>query len=648
VAILGTLLLLALVGGTAGMAYLWRHAEAQRERAEENFQRAEENFKRAEENSQRAEENFQTAFQFVEDYYSIQGKEQSRLPDQLRPVGEDLLERAIRHFTSLRERRPGDPMVLDRLAQAYIILGQNARENARATEALRQAIEAYQELAQGTTNTLSYRLRLAHAWEWHSNKSGDTEGTRIALEIREQLAKEYPDDPRVLSSLALSLFNHGFNESRMGRSAEALGLLSRARALREQIDSIQPEGAGNLLELSRIHELTGQIQISANEARRPEGLRSYERAYEIAERVVTNDPKDEAARVRLVQVAARAAVHAQGLAATSAWGRKAAEQYEELRRVRLRRSSALADDSAGLARVYYNMGEDLAKATEEEAWHHTLPLLVAGTMGTAGLPSGPGPLAAAAALFPGRTAALCEAESRRLLPKALALAEELLGSFSEDQQLRYIVATATADLAQLAEPAGATSETAPLYRQAATLLEQVVKATPGYDAACSELGQVWEILGNYDAGLERHQEAEQAFRRAIAHQQAALDKDPQYWQLLGQHYQSLAQNLRAQGRIGEADVAAAKDAGHWPKDPEQLFAGAREVAGGIASMSHWQLHPSPALLAERDRLADRAMAILRRAVANGFKDHKKLAEEEQLVFLRSRPDFQELLKALTR
>jgi hypothetical protein len=50
-----------------------------------------------------------------------------------------------------------------------------------------------------------------------------------------------------------------------------------------------------------------------------------------------------------------------------------------------------------------------------------------------------------------------------------------------------------------------------------------------------------------------------------------------------------------------------------------------------------------AIGSERDAYAVRAMATLRRAVAEGFRDLNTLRKDEDLDPLRSRPDFQALL-----
>jgi hypothetical protein len=57
---------------------------------------------------------------------------------------------------------------------------------------------------------------------------------------------------------------------------------------------------------------------------------------------------------------------------------------------------------------------------------------------------------------------------------------------------------------------------------------------------------------------------------------------------------------------------------------------------------------TPVELAERRRYADRALAVLRQAVALGLKDAQAVRRDPDMAPLRGRPDFERLVAELAK
>ncbi len=73
---------------------------------------------------------------------------------------------------------------------------------------------------------------------------------------------------------------------------------------------------------------------------------------------------------------------------------------------------------------------------------------------------------------------------------------------------------------------------------------------------------------------------------------------------------------------------------------------ARELALTADVVGRGQAELSPAQAAQRHRHADEALATLRQAVRQGYRDAERLRRDRALAALRGRADFQELLADL--
>src|SRR5262249_53573590 len=146
----------------------------------------------------------------------------------------------------------------------------------------------------------------------------------------------------------------------------------------------------------------------------------------------------------------------------------------------------------------------------------------------------------------------------------------------------------------------------------------------------SDLGKIHGNRGLALADLGQREEAAQAHREAIKHQEAAFKTAPQvtgYRQALGQHHLHLGDVLRQLGRPTEAAAAFAAVAKLWPSDGSKLYAVARDLALCVPLVGKGKAQLSPEEQAERQKLADQVVQVLGQAVRGGFRDAGKLRAE---------------------
>ncbi len=151
--------------------------------------------------------------------------------------------------------------------------------------------------------------------------------------------------------------------------------------------------------------------------------------------------------------------------------------------------------------------------------------------------------------------------------------------------------------------------------------------------------------------LGRHDEALPVLHEAVRQQRLAFDRAPhvlRYRQALSTHYATLAETARALGRPGDAAVALRERRALWPDEPRELVRVAGDLALTAAVVGKGKADLTPEENAERDGYAEEAVAVLRQAVAVGFRDGDRLQKDPNLAVLRGRGDFQELLAGLRK
>jgi hypothetical protein len=130
------------------------------------------------------------------------------------------------------------------------------------------------------------------------------------------------------------------------------------------------------------------------------------------------------------------------------------------------------------------------------------------------------------------------------------------------------------------------------------------------------------------------------YREAIGHQRAVFDRHPevsQFRQFLSNHYQGLAESLRALRQAEEAAEATGERMKLWPRNARQLYDASCEFALCMPIARDGSL---------RRHHGSEAMAALRAAVAAGWSDAVHTSRDPDLAPLHERPDFRTLLAKL--
>ena len=127
---------------------------------------------------------------------------------------------------------------------------------------------------------------------------------------------------------------------------------------------------------------------------------------------------------------------------------------------------------------------------------------------------------------------------------------------------------------------------------------------------------------------------------------AAAPQVAKYRQFLSNHYQNLATLQRRQGKPAAAAEMVLLRQKLWPDHPGQLFMAARELAACIPLVAPGKADLSDDEKAERQRYADQAMDALRQAKAKGLRNVAAMKQSPELEPLRSREDFQQMVRDL--
>ncbi|MCI0642592.1 MAG: protein kinase [Gemmataceae bacterium] len=158
--------------------------------------------------------------------------------------------------------------------------------------------------------------------------------------------------------------------------------------------------------------------------------------------------------------------------------------------------------------------------------------------------------------------------------------------------------------------------------------------------AHSSLGSYLNNLGLAQRRLKKLDEAEHTLRQAVHHQGIAWKASPKsdgIRRQLNSHYLSLMDVLEEQGEYAAAADAVEERRKLWSDSAKDLFFVGRDLARLASTVAK-----NSDQAAERDRLADLALAALEQAVQAGYRDLKELQQNPTLAVVRARPGFAKL------
>jgi hypothetical protein len=109
-------------------------------------------------------------------------------------------------------------------------------------------------------------------------------------------------------------------------------------------------------------------------------------------------------------------------------------------------------------------------------------------------------------------------------------------------------------------------------------------------------------------------------------------------------YANLSGLERRLGRLAEAAAVSRHRLELWPDNPVELYRTACELALCVPTVGKGKTELTPEEQARGRLYADEALAVLRRAIAKGYRQVDQLKKDSRLDSLRRRADFQQLLR----
>jgi tetratricopeptide (TPR) repeat protein len=557
----------------------------------------------AELHRRRAEENYQKARAAVDILAQVGGEGLEDVP-QMEQWQREVLERALEFYEGFSDQDSADPVLRHETGRAYARVGTIQRmlgRHDRAEEAYRKALAVFERLAAEFPGEAAYRHELAASHTDQGELLRTTGGpTRQAedhydraIQLEEALAATSPGEPSYRHELARAHNNRGIlRQHTPGHLGEAAADYDRViELLRDLSDRPGAEPAWRA-DLARGHINRGTLHRQAGELKDAEA--DYGRAAELLEQLLQEAREGGDHRYKVREYRFRL-----GTTQTNLGNLLRARHRPDDAAAGYRKARALFTQlSAEFPRIH------LYRKELGRSW------------------DGEGNVLADAGRY---------AEAEAAFGQARAVYEGLVAEVQAVPEYRSLLAMSLNNLAYLILE----------QDQAAGLL---LLAPEGLDGAARP-GDVLARLAWLAARRERLPEAVRLLREAVERQEQALQpnaEQAEYRHRLAMHYRNLADALVRLGEPVQAAVAAEALARVSPTPGDDRYKAALVLARCARQAAGEERLPA----ARRDELAreyaDRATALLRAAVENGFGDAAALRENGDLAALRGRPDFPNL------
>jgi tetratricopeptide (TPR) repeat protein len=230
------------------------------------------------------------------------------------------------------------------------------------------------------------------------------------------------------------------------------------------------------------------------------------------------------------------------------------------------------------------------------------------------------------------------------LQQALPFFRRLTEAIPASEERQANLSKCLSNLGDLQQAIGETASALKHGREALEIRRKLVEARP------DDLDQQSLLGGSYNnVGMALHivgelREALAHFEKAIEHQRRAFDAKPgvlQYRRFLRNHYANLASVRRALNQPAEAVAAALASKELIPKDAENLYRVAQELAQCVPLTM-------PQQEAERKMYTDLAIATLREAIEAGFQPLDSVRRNGAFNAIREQPGFQTLIQGIKK
>jgi tetratricopeptide (TPR) repeat protein/tRNA A-37 threonylcarbamoyl transferase component Bud32 len=580
---------------------------------------------------------------------------------ELLPEHKAFLRKALALYEELAGDTDQDEKSRAGVAKAFLrvaVIRARLGEAKDAEAAFRRSQQLYERLAADLPNRPDYRQQQANS---HNNlgnllaDTGQSQGAesayRTALALLKQLASDFPNEPAYRKDLAGSYVNLGNLLNATGRPKQAERVYGAALALNRQLAEEFPNRPDFRQQLATNYNARGTLLHTAGRSQEAEV--AYRAALVLQKRLAADFPNRPDLRHALAHthnnLGLLLAKMGRPPKAEAAY-RDAVALYQQLagdfpNRPDYRRQLASCQDSLGLllaetgrpkeAEAAYRAALGVHKQLATELLnqpdyrqalarsHNNLGILLAQT---------------------GRTR---EAESP--LRESLAHKKKLALDFPTRPQYREELADGHNNLANVLADTGRYQQAKAAYGAALVLYRHLARDLPANADYQNGLAAGLVGLAVVANAQRRYADSCRRLAQALAHTRAALRANPghpYYRAVLHENGQALAQARLGLGEHAAAAAAAEEMVriGYDPvNDPYQaacILAGCVPLAEKDAKLPESR---RPKLSQD---YAERAMTLLRQAVAKGYKDAAQMKKDKDLAPLRSRPDFQILLTEL--
>jgi tetratricopeptide (TPR) repeat protein/tRNA A-37 threonylcarbamoyl transferase component Bud32 len=567
-----------------------------------------------------------------------------------------------------RQIDPADGRNRRTLALAYETAGLAIGRLGRDEEALaefRRALQVLEELTAEQPAVIEYQQLKGREYQnvaWALSQLGRTEeagqSSRRQVAVVETLVARHPDRPDLQNSLAFALTSAGAILAETGQEDEAILSYQRAVDLLQALVKAYSKEHEYRRTLGQTLQRLGYVQRGTGKS--DEATAAFERARDAFAAVLAERPTDVAARTDLIDSWRALGWH-------------------------LGRSGRLAEGLTALGRA-----RELAEHLASE--HPTLPgprleiNLVYGAIGNVLFDSGD------------------EAGAAAAYQQALAVAEQLATEYPKVPWYRSKVARQLCDVGLSHQRAGRLAEARAVLTRCRDVWEQVATESPKVLEYRDELGRALDNLGSLEALAGDRATALPLQRKAVAVCEKVVAEAPKntgFQRGLGDSLTDLGQTYRRLGKPVEAGQALERALGlvepllkqktlisvvqvlhletrlqlgilrlseNKPAEAAGHFAQAVKATGGRLEKSVDELVRLAGIHAQTSRLsdavvasefadvpevpkdakahADRAMAVLSKAVEKGFGDVLLLTRSDAYDPLRDRDDFKKLLATM--
>jgi serine/threonine-protein kinase len=480
-------------------------------------------------------------------------------------------------------------------------------KTAEAMSAYQRSLEILTRLTDASPTVVQFQglLALTHkeigGLQLDTGKLAESlQSHRRAMLIRQKLAHDNPAVSQLQSDLANSHNNIGVLHWQAGEFAQMLESYRQALAIREKLANDNPAITEFRRDLARIYYNIGGTSMQTGQP--SEALASYRAALGIFRKLADENPA-------VIDFQSSLGRCYNNIGAAQSEIGELAGALESYRRA-LEIKQKLADDHPAVTQFRGDLGRAHASIGSLE-------------------------------LRTGRPA-----EALESMRRAVAIQRKLAEDNPTVTQFRFDLANSQSNLGGIQAETGQRAEALATFRLAVAILQKLADDNPAVSQFQIRLEAIYADLSRVLRDLGRTAEARDGYERAVAIGQRLLEDHPD----VPGYRSGLASNLRHLGllrppaeAVADARRAAALYEGLPARSAEEWY----ELAcchAALAGAAGREGSGIPAGDGETE--ARKAIELLHRAVAGGYRDAKAIRGEASLDPLRHRPGFQWLMMDL--